>query len=111
MEFFKGFDHLFTFGANIGTPACDVPTAGFTWHKTWQPVVTALWRPGRPPRGDRFTTVMTWRIESFTDVDGNKDREFVKFLDLPARTPQQFELASTDRRRCCARTAGRPWTP
>ena len=26
VEFFKGFDHLFTFGANIGTPACDVPT-------------------------------------------------------------------------------------
>ena len=93
VEFFKGFDHLFTFGANIGTPACDVPTAGFTWHKTWQPVVTALWRPERPPRGERFTTVMTWRIESFTDVDGNKDREFMKFLDLPARTPQQFELA------------------
>ena len=63
----------------------DVPTGGFTWHKTWQPVVTGLWRPRRPPRGDRFTTVMTWKIESFTDVDGNKDREFVKFIDLPTR--------------------------
>jgi len=92
VDFFKRFDHLFTFGANVGTPASDVPAAGFTWHKTWQPVTTGLWRSPRPP-GDRFSTVMTWRIESFTDVDGNKDREFVKFIDLPSRTPHRFELA------------------
>ena len=36
---------------------------------------------------------MTWKIESFSDVDGNKDREFVRFIDLPSRTPSQFELA------------------
>jgi hypothetical protein len=92
VEFFKRFDHLFTFGANIGTPASDVPAAGFTWHKTWQPVTTGLWRSPRPA-GDRFSTVMTWRFESFADVDGNKDREFVKFIDLPSRTPHPFELA------------------
>lgn len=93
VDFFKGFDHLFTFGANIGTPACDVPTGGFTWLKTWQPVTPEHWRTGAPPDRDRFTTVMTWKIESFTDVDGNKDKEFVKFIDLPSRTPQRFELA------------------
>jgi len=92
VDFFKRFDHLFTFGANIGTPSSDVAGAGFMWHKTWQPVVTDQWRSARPP-GDRFSTVMTWRIESFTDVDGNKDREFVKFIDLPSRTPHRFELA------------------
>ncbi len=93
VEFFRGFTHLFTFGANIGTPACDVPTGEFTWHKTWQPVVTAEWWAPAVPAGDCFTTIMTWKIESFTDVDGNKDREFVKFLDLVARTPQRIELA------------------
>jgi hypothetical protein len=36
---------------------------------------------------------MTWKIESFTDVGGNKDQEFVRFIDLPSRTPQRFELA------------------
>ena len=92
VEFFRRFDRLFTFGANIGTPACDVPTSGFSWHHTWQPVVIGQWRTDTPP-GDRFTTVMTWRIESFTDVDGNKDREFVRFIDLPSRTPSRFELA------------------
>lgn len=93
VDFFRGFTALFTFGANIGTPASDVPTGEFTWHKTWQPIVTDLWRTEAPPTGDRFTTVMTWRTESFADVDGNKDREFVRFLDLPGRTHQHFELA------------------
>ncbi len=36
---------------------------------------------------------MTWQIESFTDVGGNKDQEFVRYLDLPSRTDQGFELA------------------
>ena len=93
VKFFRGFDHLFTFGRNIGTSAAEVPTAGFTWHPTWQPIVMDLWRTEAPPVRHRFTTVMTWRTESFTDVDGNKDREFAKFIDLPARTPHRFELA------------------
>jgi hypothetical protein len=93
VEFFRGFDHLFTFGANIGTSDTDVPTGEFTWQKTWQPVVTRLWVTQTPPTRDRFTTVMTWQTESFADVDGNKDREFVRFIDLPARTNSRFELA------------------
>jgi hypothetical protein len=92
VDFFRQFDRLFTFGANIGTPASDVPTSGFTWHKTWQPVTLDQWQTGSPG-GDRFTTVMTWKIESFTDVDGNKDIEFVKVIDLPGASPVQFELA------------------
>src|SRR5206468_12770304 len=30
---------------------------------------------------------------SFTDVGGNKDQEFIKFMEMPARTAQPFELA------------------
>jgi hypothetical protein len=92
VAFFKQFDHLFTFGANIGTPASSVPVGDFVWHKTWQPVTIDDWTTDVVPR-DRFTTVMTWQIESFTDVGGNKDQEFVKYIDLPSKTPQRFELA------------------
>jgi len=92
VDFFRRFDRLFTFGANIGTPACDVPTGTFAWEKTWQPVVTDLWRTDGVPQGDRFTTLMTWKTESFTDVDGNKDREFVRFLRLPESKPGRFRL-------------------
>ena len=92
VAFFKRFDHLFTFGSNIGTPACAVPVGDFTWHKTWQPVTLTDWAHDLPAI-DRFSSVMTWQIESFADVGGNKDQEFVKFIDLPSRTPQRFELA------------------
>lgn len=92
VEFFKRFDRLFTFGANIGAPACGVPVGDFTWHKTWQPVTLDQWRSSAPP-GPNFTTVMTWQIESFADVGGNKDQEFVNYIDLPSRTAQPFELA------------------
>jgi hypothetical protein len=92
VEFFRRFDRLFTFGSNIGTPASPVPTGAFTWHKTWQPVTLDAWATDLTPR-DRFTSVMTWQIESFPDVGGNKDQEFVKYIDLPSRTTQRFELA------------------
>src|SRR5260221_8533547 len=92
VAFFKNFDHLFTFGQNIGTPVCTIPTGDFRWHKTWQPITMNDWRTDAPHR-DRFTTVMTWQIESFADVGGNKDQEFVKFIELPSKTPQRFELA------------------
>jgi hypothetical protein len=92
VQFFKGFDRLFTFGANIGTAASPVPVGEFSWHKTWQPVTLDLWAPVVPP-GDRFTTVMTWQMESFADQGGNKDRTFLEYLDLPSRTPQPFLLA------------------
>ena len=92
VEFFQRFDRLFTFGANIGTSASPIPTGPFTWHKTWQPVTVGDWSTQLTPR-DRFTSVMTWQIESFTDVGGNKDQEFLRFIDLPARTSQPFELA------------------
>jgi hypothetical protein len=92
VAFFERFSHLFTFGSNIGTPASPIPVGPFTWRKTWQPVTLDHWRTDEPP-GDRFTSVMTWQIESFTDVGGNKDQEFIRYLDLPARTGQRFELA------------------
>ncbi len=93
VDFFRGFDRLFTFGANIGTAECAVPTGEFTWHKTWQPITIEHWVTDGPPARDRFTSVMTWKIESFTDVDGNKDREFINFIELARRTQHRFELA------------------
>jgi hypothetical protein len=93
VAFFRRFDRLFTFGSNIGTGLSQVPTSDLTWLKTWQPVTMDDWRPAAPAAGDRFTSVMTWQIESFADVGGNKDQEFIKFIDLPSRTTQRFELA------------------
>lgn len=93
VEFFARFDRLFTFGRNIGTPACPVPTTPFLWQHTWQPVFFPEWQPlGETPRPS-FTTIMTWRIKSFEDIGGNKDVEFAKILTLPSRTSIPIELA------------------
>ena len=92
VQFFQRYDHLFTFGSNIGTAASAVPVGDFLWHKTWQPIVLDEWRTDRPWI-DRFSSVMTWQIESFADVGGNKDQEFVRYIDLPSRTAQHFQLA------------------
>jgi len=92
VKFFEGFTRLFTFGMNIGTPGCPVPTGGFDWRPTRQPVVTELWRTLMPAR-DVFTSVMTLRNSSFPGVDGHKDREFPRFLEIPAHVTQRFEMA------------------
>ena len=100
VEFFQRFDRLFTFGANIGTDASPIPTGAFAWRHTWQPITLAHWEaPTSAVPRDLFTSVMTWRIESFSDVEGNKDREFLAYLDLPSRTTQPFELAINGPRR------------
>jgi len=93
VEFFAGFDTLFTFGANIGTPESSVPTGDLAWHHTWQPVCMEEWAPLATPPRRSLTTVMTWQIESFTDIGGNKDAEMARFIDLPERTGVALEVA------------------
>ena len=45
VDFFRRFDTLFTFGANIGTPASAVDTGDLRWHHTWQPITLDDWQP------------------------------------------------------------------
>lgn len=93
--FFARYGRLFTFGRNIGTPACPVPTAPLTWHHTWQPVCIDEWTPaGESPR-PCFTTVMTWRIKSFQEIGGYKDEQFQKVARLPSLTRVPLEIAAT----------------
>lgn len=98
----------FTFGENLGAPDCGVPLLGFhwldgfRWLPTRQPVAMDLWRPPvrvRSP-GRSYTTVTTWKnhVESIVyqgeTYHWQKYLEFEKYLDLPRRCTQPFELAS-----------------
>lgn len=93
-----GHDHFFTIGENVGSPGCPIPTDGIRWRPIRQPVVLEDWPvvAGGPP--DRFTTVGSWR-GSFGPIEfegrrfGVKAHEFRKFVELPGRTGQTFELA------------------
>jgi hypothetical protein len=95
-------DTLFSFGENLGAPDCRVPTKGFRWLPTRQPVVLDLWDNPRPPAADSaYNTITTWHNKG-KDLSWDndrwfwtKDREFEKFLDLPRRRPNvKFELAA-----------------
>jgi len=92
-------DTLFSFGENLGAQDCDVPIEKFQWLPTRQPVVVDLWNNGQVG-GSAYTSITTWHnkgknLEWRGDTwYWTKDREFEKFLDLPQRRPQQFELAT-----------------
>jgi hypothetical protein len=88
----------FTVGENIGTPRSPVPTAGFDWQPTRTPIAVDLWADAGPP-GIAYTTVGRWN-ESTRDLTWQgetyrwrKRTEWLRCLDLPARTGAQFEVA------------------
>ncbi len=90
--------YLFTFGENIGTPRSPLPTGGYVWHPTRQPVVLAMWASAAPP-GRAYTTVGTWDARSRDLTFGGetfhwrKRTEWMRFLELPVRTGASFTLA------------------
>ncbi len=90
---------FFTYAENHGNPDCGLPSHDrFPFHPTRQPVVMDLWR-GRGTPGEQMTTVGNWRQPwREIELDGeryswSKHHEFLKFIDLPSRTVQPFELA------------------
>jgi hypothetical protein len=100
IDFLSQHCAFFTFGENWGRPDCLLPTTDrFRFKPTRQPVVTDLWRLPSPGPNDTFTTVGNWRqINRPVHYRGeayswSKHEQFLKFLDLPARTGQAFELA------------------
>jgi hypothetical protein len=93
---------LFTFGENIGTKSFPVPTRGFKWLPTRQPVVTDLWRTRRAPSGASvFTSVANWSTSGLKDIRWrgkkylwSKSREFLRFIAAPKKAGEIFELAT-----------------
>ena len=92
-------DDVVTFGENIGTPTCPLPPLPHLRGSTRQPVALDCWTGGLPERRG-YTTIGNWRQKGRDSVfAGNsytwsKHHEFLKFIDLPARSAQTFELAT-----------------
>jgi hypothetical protein len=107
IDFLSAHTHHFTFAENFGKQECLLPIASFKYKATRQPVVIDWWQAGghlKPnqnnPASDlpRFTTIATWKQSNDIVWNGetytwSKDRQFLQFLDLPARSGQAFELA------------------
>jgi hypothetical protein len=94
------YDIHFTYGTNVGNEDCGVPTRNIEWQPTLPPVVPDLWhvdegfdnRSGAP-----FSTIANWTAYGAVEWDGRlygqKDRQFVDLLDLPAHTSASLEIA------------------
>ena len=99
----RSHEKHYTFGLNVGKPGCHVPTAGLTWRPTVQPIAIDWWEktlmpPSSAATGrDAWTTVMNWasyKPKEFNgETYGQKDSEFLQFIDLPSHTSEKFVLA------------------
>jgi hypothetical protein len=94
----ENHDFYFTIGENIGSSGCYIPTSDIRWHRTRQPVVLEHWPASDEGRLDRFTTVASWRgsygpIQHGGKTLGLKVHEFRKFIRLPEKARQEFEIA------------------
>jgi hypothetical protein len=90
---------LATYGENYGASDCGVPLDGLRYVKTRQPVDTGLWPAAIHGAARDFTTIGNYRHEG-EDVEyggevytWSKHHEWERFLTLPSRTAQPFELA------------------
>jgi Glycosyl transferases group 1 len=116
IDFLAAHDVLFTYGENLGTPACPVPLERFAWRPTRPPVVPELWETAGPPATAFFTSIASWENRG-KDVTWEgvtyrwtKHVNFLRVLDLPRRVPQRLRLAmDPDDPAASARLAAAGW--
>jgi hypothetical protein len=94
----EGHDRYFTYGANVGSADCPIPTCGVRWLPLRPPVVLDQWPAAGAGKPGSFTTVATWRgpygrADDGTRTYGQKLHEFRRVIDLPGRTGLRFEIA------------------
>jgi hypothetical protein len=91
------FHERFTYGTRIGMPDCPIPTHGLSWLPARPPVALELVPASFTPAATMFTTVMSWTVRKPIvhegEEYGQKDVEFWRIADLPARVGSVFELA------------------
>jgi hypothetical protein len=95
---FEGHTHFASIGTAIGTPECDIPTCGYDWIPTFQPIVLSEWPVTQVSAGAAWTTVANWRgygsIEHAGVQYGQKAHSMRALLAIPRRVPgERFVLA------------------
>lgn len=94
---FDGHDAYVTIAENIGRSDCLIPTCGLDWITSPQPVVLDEW-PAQASRAGSFTSIGSWRgpygpVEYEGTTYGLRVHEFRRFVELPRRSEERFELA------------------
>jgi len=88
---------FFTFAENVGNGSARIPSDGFDWKPTRQPVVLDAWNVEPPPASAPYTTVMQWQSYPPLEYDGKwygmKAASFERYADLPSMTNVRLEIA------------------
>ena len=94
------YDHLFTYGENLGAADCGVPVERFQWQPTRPPVCVDWWSTtAGPPPTAALTTVANWKHAGRDVAWGgetyhwSKHHEFLRFVELPRRSALPLEAA------------------
>jgi hypothetical protein len=98
IDFLSAHTHHLTFAENFGQPGSLLPVGPFSYHVTRQPVVLDWWQTAGCASPSSFTTIANWNQSNDVNWNGeiytwSKDRQFMQFIDLPARSGQALELA------------------
>ncbi len=98
VELIRSHTHFFSFAENLGASDCSLPSCGFEWKRTRQPICLEQWPVVYAPAARWYTTVMSWKIDVNpprigTSAYGDKNVEFQKFVDLPRRAPVRLGVA------------------
>lgn len=90
-----GHDAYATVGLNLAAANCPVPLLDLPWRPICPPVVRSEWCPVDDV-GDAYTTVADWRGYAPIEWQGQwykqKSDEFLRFIELPGRTPCRLEI-------------------
>ncbi len=93
----ENHNYLFTFGENISSEDCKIPTFDFKWHTTRQPICLNEWENNITIKKGPLTSIMNWsgrnKIIYGNNQWGQKDVEFEKYKTIPHQMPEnQFEI-------------------
>jgi hypothetical protein len=94
---FSGHHAHVTIGEAIGQGGCKIPTCGYEWTTTKQPIVLEHWPVASGP-GRSFTSIGAWRgpfapIELDGETYGLRVHEFRRFFSLPHLVDKELEVA------------------
>ncbi len=95
-EGFSDYHLYFSYGMNIGQSDCTIPTANVDWLPIVPPVVPEIWNNSQQT-GTILTTIGNWSAYGSVVYNNNrygqKDEEFLRFLELPQLCSQKIEVA------------------
>lgn len=104
-SYYRRFSHVATFGRLIGTSDSPLPTHGFDWIPTNQPIALKHWPASDVPKNGVLTTVGKWehtrdRVVEFAgrQYASDKSGEYEKLVTLPkiVGAPIEMRMAALD---------------